>query len=145
MRCFIKALRDYANFGSRSGLREYWLFVAGWAVIGAFSVWLDRITGSYNFRTGIAVFESFWLFGFILPWMAASVRRLHDGGFSGWWLTPFLLVLLHVYIAAMPRAWPHVAFLWPLAALGLAGYLVIMAWPGDRGENRFGRPEQPWC
>ncbi len=145
MRCFIKAMRDYANFGSRSGRREYWLFILFWALLGALSIWIDRATNSYNFRTGIAVFESFWFFGLVLPWLAASVRRLHDAGFSGWWVAPVLLTWLYVYIAAMPRAWPHVSAWWPLAAAGAAISIALLAWPGTKGENRYGKPEQAWC
>lgn len=145
MRCFIKVLREYAMFEGRSGRREYWLFIIGWLLIGAVSVWVDRVTNSYNFRTGIAVFESFWFFSFILPWTAATVRRLHDADWSGWWAIAFLAVNVWLYAAAMPLAWPHMRFSWPLAAAGVLAWAIVMALPPSRGENRFGKPEQAWC
>ena len=145
MRCFIKVLRDYAIFGSRSGRREYWLFVIGWLITGLATIWLDRITDSYNFRTGIAVFESFWFFSIILPWLAATVRRLHDADWSGWWAALFLAVYVWFYIAAMPSAWPYMRATWPLAAAGALVWAIIMTRPPSKGKNRFGKPEQAWC
>jgi uncharacterized membrane protein YhaH (DUF805 family) len=145
MRCFIKVLRDYAIFNGRSGLREYWHFVIGWIITGLAAIWLDRVTGSYNFRTGIAVFESFWFFAIVLPWLAATVRRLHDANWSGWWALLFLTVFLWVYAAAMPSAWPVMMHTWPLAAAVALLYVIVMSQPSTKGENRFGKPEQPWC
>ena len=145
MRCFFKAMREYADFHARSGRREFWLFFVGWALFGALSVWLDRSTGSYNFKSGIAVFESFWFFGFLLPWMAASVRRLHDTGRSGWWLAAFLPGLVYLYAVFMPDAQDVLLPWWPAAALSWAAYLALMALPGDDGPNAYGKPERAWC
>ncbi len=145
MRCFIKAMREYANFDGRSGRREYWLFIIGWAFFGALSIWIDGAAGTYNFRTGVAVVESFWFFGFLLPWMAATARRLHDTGRSGWFMSPFLLALVYFYIFAMPAARPYLMpYLAPAAFLALA-WAVFMALPGNEGENAYGKPEQAWC
>ena len=145
MRCFIKAMREYALFEGRSGRREFWSFLVGFVLFGLLSVWLDRVTGSYNFRTGVAVFASFWFFGFVLPWMAVSVRRLHDTGRRGIWLAPGLFAVGYLYILSMPAAQERLLPFWPLAALAGAGYLALMMLPGEPGENAYGPPEQPWC
>ncbi len=145
MRCFFKAMREYALFGGRSGRREFWSFFAGFAFFGLLAVWLDRATDSYNFRTGVAVFTSFWFFGFLLPWMAACTRRLHDSGRSGFWLLPGLAALIYLYVFSMPVAQAPVKPFWPLAALCGAVWAVLMLLPGDDGPNAFGAPEQPWC
>jgi uncharacterized membrane protein YhaH (DUF805 family) len=53
------------------------------------------------------------------PLLSAAVRRLHDVGFSGWWL---LLLLL------------------PLG-VGVLG--ILLCWPGADGPNRYGpRPDR---
>jgi len=57
----------------------------------------------------------------------------------------FLAVFLWVYAAAMPSAWPVMMHTWPLAAAGVLLYVIAMSQPSTKGENRFGKPEQPWC
>lgn len=49
-----------------------------------------------------------------LSWLSATVRRLHDMDFSGWWV--LLVCLFPVLI------------------------LVLCLWPGIQGYNRFGPP-----
>lgn len=48
---------------------------------------------------------------------AACIRRLHDVGWSGWW----------ILLAPIPFA-------------GLAQALMLASMPGQRAENRFGPP-----
>jgi uncharacterized membrane protein YhaH (DUF805 family) len=53
---------------------------------------------------------------FLLPGLSASVRRLHDGDRSGWWLL--------------------------LSLIPLVGFIILLVWfvsPGTDGPNRFGR------
>ena len=67
----------------------------------------------------LALFYSFFgfaLLALILPSISVGVRRLHDLDKRGWW------ILLGGY-----------GGLW----------IVLAAWKGDAGENRFGPPPPP--
>ena len=120
MRCFLKALASYADFESRAGRREFWMFLLVWALLGVLARAMDVAFPHYtfNFRNGIGIFEITWLVALMLPWLAISVRRLHDTGRSGWWVLTVPIVPV---------------------------YLLLMALPGESGENRYGRPEPAWC
>jgi uncharacterized membrane protein YhaH (DUF805 family) len=59
------------------------------------------------------------LFIFV-PSLAVGIRRLHDTGKSGKW---FLVLLLPI--------------------LGAIWLLVLLAMPGDMGENQYGEEPQP--
>ena len=37
----------------------------------------------------------------LFPWMAASVRRLHDTGSTGWWTVGYLIPLVNLAVAGM--------------------------------------------
>ena len=120
MRCFMKALRNYADFEGRATPKEFWSFFIVWLLLGGLAWLMDasfpRYT--YNFRNGLGIFELVWFFSLLLPWLAVSVRRLHDADRSGWW----------VLSVAVPVI-----------------YLILMAMPGTPGENRYGRPTPAWC
>ncbi|MFW5641654.1 MAG: DUF805 domain-containing protein [Roseicyclus sp.] len=86
------------------------------------------------------------LFGYVIPQLAVTVRRLHDTGRSGWWIfRPLLagtLAIFGVTFAASGSGGAPAAGLMALAAvIPLAcniGYFAVMCLPGDHGENRFG-------
>ena len=65
----------------------------------------------------LAVVNSFFavvLLTLILPSISVGVRRLHDLDKRGWWIL-----------------------------LGSSLWIVLAAWKGDSGENRFGPPPPP--
>jgi uncharacterized membrane protein YhaH (DUF805 family) len=79
-------------------------------------------------------------FAALLIAMAASIRRLHDLGVSGWWLLlgkPWLVMQL--YFHDRPEAVGEspiiVRVVWAVALLGL-GCLAL--WPGTSGPNAYG-------
>lgn len=87
--CFIKKYADFEGKASRS---EYWWF---WLIynlmfygIPLLSFIFDPDDRSILSNIGwsaliIAWFLSF--FGFLCPFVAVSIRRLRDAGYSGWW------------------------------------------------------------
>lgn len=68
--CFSK----YLDFSGRASRPEYWWFVLANIVAAVVSGFINR----YLYIIVVLA----WL----LPMLAASVRRLHDIGKSGWWL-----------------------------------------------------------
>lgn len=95
-------LSNYANFKGRASRSEYWYFALFGALI--------------YFASALLLPELYVLafLGLLIPTLAAAVRRLHDGGRSGWNL------------------------LWAFVPIG---GIVVFVWLVSAGEptpNRFG-------
>lgn len=120
--------KKYASFSGRASRSEYWW----WTLVAvAVSIVLNIIIGAgTTAATSLGDAPTFGpgaIFGYILlviwglatlvPSLALSVRRLHDGNFSGWLL---LLLLLPV--------------------LGAIAILVFMILPSNPAGQRFDQP-----
>jgi uncharacterized membrane protein YhaH (DUF805 family) len=99
MNWYIEAWKKYAVFGGRAGRREYWYFVLfhilAYILLSIIAGIIGKIGASLLSLYAVAVF---------LPWLAATVRRLHDTNRSGWWalitLVPFVgAIVLLVFLA----------------------------------------------
>ena len=111
-------LAKYADFSGRATRSEYWWFYLAFILFYIAGLVLAGILSSISETLGMIGFGIVALgaLGFILPSLAAGVRRLHDVDKSGWFL---LLGLI------------------PIVGLVLLYFLVI---PGTPGDNRFGAP-----
>lgn len=119
----LRPWRQAFDFGGRATRREYWLFLvqlyAGLviAIFGlAFLLALvapDMATESRD--AGVGAIMGFVALLALIPYLSASVRRLHDHDKSGWL---FLLTFVPV--------------------VGWIFYLIMMLTPGIRGENGYG-------
>ena len=108
------ALKKYANFRGRSSRREFWLFIIFCACLRM--ILLAAVRAFFpDMENAETVAESFCTLCFLLPFIAVSVRRLHDIGRSGWY---FLLILI-----------PCVGFL---------VHLIIMSLPSQLPDNEYG-------
>lgn len=103
-----------------------------------------------------------WLVLFF-PFLAISVKRLHDRGKSGWWSILMIVVPVLILFFALPvwhrsEGWtsdaPWTGLTWspPVLWIGLAALaLVLLVWwvielgtrPGTPGPNRYGPAEYP--
>jgi uncharacterized membrane protein YhaH (DUF805 family) len=87
--------RRYAQFSGRTGRPEYWSFVLFLALI-----LLVASGAQVVLQSGESV-QSVVSLLLLLPLFAATTRRLHDTGRSGWrqllWLVPLGLVFLVVW------------------------------------------------
>lgn len=93
---------------------------------------------------GIFLLVNFALF--VWPWMATSVRRLHDMNLSGKWFFWFWGVLVFIYFA-LPhvemRFLGHVGYTYLLVfGLYIVWLFVTFLWRGTKGVNRFGADEK---
>lgn len=130
MEWMLLPLRRYARFSGRARPKEYWMFALflalcfiGIAIIeGVLGLsttehWARRgdwwVDTGYRTRGGPLT----GLFGLaiLIPWLAVAVRRLHDGGRSGFWL---LIIFFPI--------------------IGSIVLLVFFIMSGTRGPNRFG-------
>lgn len=127
MKWYLKVLRQCADFNSRAGRREYWMFVLlnilfSWAytlvvmlvLLLAFNI-LDVHMREESVSLLVIKLSLIYYAIVFIPAFAVTVRRLHDIGKSGW------NILLNLI--------PFVGPIW---------LLVLLATPGEEKENRFG-------
>ena len=94
-------LTNYATFSGRAARSEFWWFF----------LFVIVVVNIVNFVL-VAISEIFGLIilALILPHLAVTVRRLHDIGWSGWWVLlgfiPFLNFLLLVFLCFPSRPNP---------------------------------------
>ncbi len=111
---FLDVLKNkYIKFDGRAGRPEFWFFVLVTVVIG---FTLSIIESKMPWAELPIVAPIFYL-ATLLPFLAVSVRRLHDQNRSGW----FVLLGLIPFI-------------------GEIILLFFMIRPGTPGDNRFGPP-----
>lgn len=120
--------KKYATFSGRASRSEYWWWtLAAVAVsiilniiISAGTTMGSSLDSSPTFGPG-AIFGyillGIWALATLVPSLALSVRRLHDGNFSGW----LLLLLL-------------------IPFLGAIAILVFMILPSNPAGQRFDQP-----
>ena len=93
-------LENYANFSGRDTKAQYWWFVLGVAII---LIPLNLLGGT---NETFAVLTTLVTLAILLPSIAATTRRLHDTGRSGWWqlvqLIPFAGLALIIYFTVQP-------------------------------------------
>ncbi len=127
----------YASFKGRASRAEFWLIAIASFAFSLIGNWIDGLSEPrvvVAARMGIFELCAFLLF--LLPFVTAGIRRLHDTNRSGWWLLLlYLPYLLWVVAADNP----------PAALMAIGGVLVgavalaiILSLSGDIGENRFG-------
>lgn len=117
----------YATFSGRASRSEYWWWTLAAVAV---SIVLNIIIGMGTTTSSLSSTPDFGpaaIFGYVLlgiwglatlvPSLALSVRRLHDGNFSGW----LLLLLL-------------------IPFLGAIAVLVFMILPSNPAGQRFDRP-----
>lgn len=111
MRVYMQALRKTFDFHGRAPLEEFWVLVLGSNLIVMPLAFYFYIGLPWANPLGIA--GAFLLM--LVPYTAAAVRRLHDSGFSAWWL---LIVFVPV--------------------VGGLALLILLLLPGELKTNRFG-------
>lgn len=163
----------YANmfdFSGRARRAEYWWFIlftflVSFLLQGAAVFWIatqpdlaarmDDPAAAQLLAKEIEAFFWQWslvyfgvmLFGYWIPYLAVTVRRLHDTDRSGWWMFKPILVGIAAAIvlfvlavllggnqgspalALMAATAPSAAMIW---------FLVVLCLPGTSGPNRFG-------
>ena len=139
MEWMLLPFRRYAEFSGRSRRLEYWMFALLNVIVSAIAYLLMLAGGAalvaapyppepelfgeagLLFWLG-AILLLLWILVALIPSIAVTVRRLHDINLTGW-----------IYLAFVVLSFvPIVSF------LALIGFLVLMAWPGTKGANKYG-------
>lgn len=118
---FVEAVRavlsNYAGFAGRASRSEFWWFALFYLLVQLACGVLDAVLFSSYGGGPIGALVSLAL---LLPYLAVSVRRLHDIDRSGWWLLISLVPLV-----------------------GMIVLLVFFVQRGTPGPNRFGADPLP--
>ena len=89
--CFMD---KFANFSGRASRSEFWWCYLAFSLIGMvlWGVWFgmfllfDLMMDDVTAAIVCCIVGSFAYIGVSIPYLAVSVRRLHDVGYSGWWM-----------------------------------------------------------
>lgn len=133
---FGQALKNYANFKSRTSRKAYWLFNLTLAIINII-IYIPLFFGVHhggnpaidsisNMHGGMSTFLGIWAVLFnlyalfmVIPCLAINVRRFHDSNKSGWW------ILINI-----------------IPVIGWLVNIIFCVLPGDAGDNKYGAPPQ---
>lgn len=170
MKWMLLPLRRYADFSGRSRRLEFWMFALFQLIVGTMFYALmlgfgrsaalaDNEIAAPGFDSAIGILALLQL-GFtlatLIPYLAVTVRRLHDTDRSGGWVlapfVPYAVILLLILGVGAAQAGSGVMI--AAAILGiLAGLAAVALWvvllvfmfiEGTSGPNRFGPdPKQP--
>jgi uncharacterized membrane protein YhaH (DUF805 family) len=102
----VTCLRKAAQARGRATRAEFWYFVLFCLTVFIAATLLGVLVAGEEYAP--AFFAVPWLL-FIVPWISAGMRRLHDTGRSGGWcfLLPSALGLLIVLILWTEPSQPH--------------------------------------
>jgi uncharacterized membrane protein YhaH (DUF805 family) len=132
-------LRRYAHFSGRARRLEYWMFVLLLVFVAILLSVFDAAFGlAWNDRRAGGILSSIFVLGAVIPLLAASVRRLHDTGRAGWWVTvPIASFVLGALAIEFDSALASVLIAIP-GTIGSIATLVFCCLPGTPGRNRYG-------
>ena len=126
-----KCFRQYAIFSGRASRSEYWWFALFAGLVGAIP-----ILGQLAY---VAIF---------IPHLAVSVRRMHDRGWSGWWIAlGWCLWPVMIGVAILDESNGELdadggPFPLIFASVAIFSYFIFLVvhfcLPGTKGNNRFG-------
>lgn len=126
------------HFYGRSARAEFWPFyLASWIVLAcSFVLSLVPIVGS--------LIQAVVCILVVICQITATIRRLHDVNFRGWWLlVPYVLPVLYfvarqpIYVLYPEQAWTLDGLV-VLCALSWLGIWGLCLRHGNTGNNRFG-------
>lgn len=92
MHYYLEVLKKYAVFKGQASPKEFWMFVLFNLIFGFVLVIIE-----VEVLSGEGVLSQIYSLAMLIPYIAVSVRRLHDTNRSGWLLLisliPFVVLL----------------------------------------------------
>ena len=90
---YLAALRKYAVFHGRARRKEYWYFLLFYVIFVWLAVFLDFVLGTFSMELEVGLLSGCFSIAMATPYIAVSIRRVHDTDRSGWW---FLIQLIPI-------------------------------------------------
>ena len=85
----------YATFAGRARRKEFWYFNLVFTILYIICSIIDSAAALHFETLGWGILSSICWFGFLIPSLSVSARRLHDVGKSGWFiLVPIYNIVL---------------------------------------------------
>ncbi len=84
MNWYLMVLKNYAGFSGRARRKEYWFFVLINFLITIALAFVDGIVGTFDPQTGFGALSAIYGLAVFIPYLAVTVRRLHDTSRTGW-------------------------------------------------------------
>ncbi|MFK7803229.1 MAG: DUF805 domain-containing protein [Anaerolineae bacterium] len=97
MNWYLKVLQHCFDFSGRARRTEYWTFTM-------FNFGISIVLGIIDFlvlgagESGFSILSTLYMLAVLIPGVAVSVRRLHDAGYSGWYLLCAFIPLVGAFI-----------------------------------------------
>lgn len=131
---FKSAFEHSFNWKGRASRTAFWW--AATAVLALNSVILIVLSMLLS-ENGVASFLALLVLLLFLPCLASvTVRRLHDAGYSGWWIllaAAMAFIILWLFAREFVGGW----LLWLALSIGVSGVLG-----SDPSANRYGPPAE---
>ena len=113
---YKRVFTNYADFSGRSGRAEYWWFALTIYILSA-ALYFVTLALIPNFGYYALTPSILLVITTTIPYLAVTVRRLHDTNRSAWWL-----------------------LLWLIPYIGAIVLLVLMAFKTYPDSNKWGVP-----
>lgn len=91
---YLKALKNYTNIKGRATRSEFWIFFLFYGFGYYVFETIDITADIYNERNQIGFLMTLHILVHITPFVTLSIRRLHDIGWSGWWVLVHFIPLI---------------------------------------------------
>ena len=85
MNWYLKVWKNYAVFHGRARRKEYWMFVLFNFIVVFLLELIEEVLGGIT-NTDQSVLTVIYQLAVFIPYIAVSVRRMHDTNMSGWWI-----------------------------------------------------------
>ncbi|MBE1506415.1 DUF805 domain-containing protein [Rhizobium viscosum] len=100
MHYFTDVYKDGLKFSCRLGRKAYWLFILANVLLSIpIGFVLGFVSGFFRLPESVPTFAWLAIYAvfFMIPNISATVRRLHDANFRGWWC----LIMLIPYLGGL--------------------------------------------
>ena len=138
----VRPLTHYADFKGRAPRAEYWWFYLMTVILSIPLGLLDKALSTRD------ILETILNLVLLVPWLAVTVRRLHDTNRGGGWLFVFTAVIALIALvgagafgltsASTAIGYTGLIIIVLLILVVAVTFLVFMVLPGTDGPNNYG-------
>lgn len=122
MKFYFEAFKKMIDFKGRSTRKDYWFFylfnfIIIWVlfIVGTFGLSIISDISLENISVIVYLITLVYSLVVLLPYATLTIRRLHDAGFSAWWLLAYLI-----------------------PTIGSIVILILLVMPSKPGSNKYG-------